>query len=393
MAKIRITTEQALIHGLLKSESYQGFCANSLAPKIERERRARELLEPNRGGYSKDILDSVFDTADLESSGKRWFGSLLAAPNRNLMLENGVGPLIKWVNEIVFSGHTFQDSLNACSGPLKVKGAGKGLATLLLYLVDPLAYNVCVPATEKGLEILNRMPERRSKKWGAYYAQFNEAAIEFRDQYGLLPQEVDWVLWLIGDNVERDRGDFLVDPELIPEAGGNEPSLPLPHHYAASRPVTRRTSISNRIARDTAIAQAVKRMHSHRCQVCGLRLETPGGPYAEAAHVRPLGSPHDGPDVPENILCLCPTHHVLFDTGAFCIRDDLTILANPELNPPGLGPQLRQVPGHEIATVHFRYHRDFFGFIGGSETEAQSEERSAGRGGNFTYSAKPITLK
>ena len=37
-------------------------------------------------------------------------------------------------------------------------------------------------------------------------------------------------------------------------------------------------------------------------QMCGIRLEGFAGPYAEAAHVRPLGSPHNGPDTLNNIL-------------------------------------------------------------------------------------------
>ena len=69
----------------------------------------------------------------------------------------------------------------------------------------------------------------------------------------------------------------------------------------------------------------VKTLHDHQCQVCGVRLEPPAGPYAEGAHVRPLGSPHEGPDTAGNILCLCPNHHVLLDLGAFSITDDLQL--------------------------------------------------------------------
>jgi len=49
---------------------------------------------------------------------------------------------------------------------------------------------------------------------------------------------------------------------------------------------------------------------------------TPAGPCAESAHIRGLGRPHNGPDVPENLLCLCPNHHVLFDTGALVVDPD-----------------------------------------------------------------------
>jgi putative restriction endonuclease len=64
----------------------------------------------------------------------------------------------------------------------------------------------------------------------------------------------------------------------------------------------------------------VKRLHNHRCRVCGIRSECTGGPYAEAAHIRPLARRHNGPDGLANLLCLCPNHHVLFDNGALQSR-------------------------------------------------------------------------
>jgi putative restriction endonuclease len=97
----------------------------------------------------------------------------------------------------------------------------------------------------------------------------------------------------------------------------------------------------------------VKAVHDYRCQVCGLRLETPSGPYAEAAHIRPLGSPHNGPDTRDNILCLCPNHHVLFDLRAFTVAEDLSLI--------GIAGRLNTVAGHVISPEHLRYHREHFG--------------------------------
>ena len=82
----------------------------------------------------------------------------------------------------------------------------------------------------------------------------------------------------------------------------------------------------SRIVRDTAVSREVKELHEFQCQICGIRLECEGGPYAEAAHIRPLGAPHHGPDVIGNVLCLCPNHHVLFDHGALAIADDLSLI-------------------------------------------------------------------
>lgn len=111
----------------------------------------------------------------------------------------------------------------------------------------------------------------------------------------------------------------------------------------------RRPTLIQRIVRDTAAARAVKAMYDHRCQVCSERLETAAGAYAEAAHIRPLGAPHHGPDTADNLLCLCPNHHVLFDFGAFGIGDDLQLL--------GLPGHLHVYPQHHLNPAHLEYHR------------------------------------
>jgi putative restriction endonuclease len=104
-----------------------------------------------------------------------------------------------------------------------------------------------------------------------------------------------------------------------------------------------------RIVRDTEQARKVKELYEYHCQVCGVRLEGPAGPYAEAAHIRPLGTPHDGPDTIDNLLCLCPNHHVLFDYGGIAIADDFSLL--------GIDGRLTVKPEHHINPTHIRYHR------------------------------------
>ena len=72
-----------------------------------------------------------------------------------------------------------------------------------------------------------------------------------------------------------------------------------------------------RVLRDTPLARRVKADFDYTCQICSLRiLLSDGTPYAEAHHVRPLGAPHNGPDHPGNIVCVCPNCHVLLDYGA-----------------------------------------------------------------------------
>ena len=114
----------------------------------------------------------------------------------------------------------------------------------------------------------------------------------------------------------------------------------------------KKTSTSTRVVRDPAVSKEVKERYDYHCQVCGIRLEAIDNPYAEAAHIRPLGGPHDGPDVGGNVLCLCPNHHKLLDFGSFIINDDLTL--------NGLEGSLRVDPSHELRLDCLAYHRGMF---------------------------------
>ena len=82
------------------------------------------------------------------------------------------------------------------------------------------------------------------------------------------------------------------------------------------------------------------------------RITTNAGPYAEAAHIKPVGKPHNGPDRPENLLCLCPNHHLMLDKGVYMIEDDLSLI--------GIEGSLTKHPDHEISIEHIRYHRMMF---------------------------------
>ncbi|MGW4379341.1 YDG/SRA domain-containing protein [Kitasatospora sp. NPDC004531] len=129
---------------------------------------------------------------------------------------------------------------------------------------------------------------------------------------------------------------------------------PLPAPPVGRKTLTRVETKIQRIVRSTSVADFVKRAHDFTCQVCGTRLPTPTGAYAEAAHIRGLGRPHNGPDVASNVLCLCPNHHTLFDFGMLWINDDLTV--TEQATGASLG-RLSVVAAHEIDRDHLAYHR------------------------------------
>jgi putative restriction endonuclease len=131
------------------------------------------------------------------------------------------------------------------------------------------------------------------------------------------------------------------------------PPPPLPTGNTAPGKLT---STVQRIVRNTAVAEWVKKVYDYTCQFCGTRLSTPGGPYAEGAHIRPLGGKHQGMDVPANILCLCANCHVRFDKGALYIENGQLIDTDS-----GSVMTVFVDSGHPLDTDSIDYHRRHFG--------------------------------
>jgi putative restriction endonuclease len=83
----------------------------------------------------------------------------------------------------------------------------------------------------------------------------------------------------------------IIVPKLISETPGEYITAP------------RQALSVMRIVRDTVQTRKIKVLYDYSCQVCQVRLVGSAGPYAEVAHIRPLGTPHNGPILP-TIYCV-----------------------------------------------------------------------------------------
>lgn len=85
--------------------------------------------------------------------------------------------------------------------------------------------------------------------------------------------------------------------------------------------VERRTIESQAQVRDRKKAAALKSHYSNMCTFCDVQLQIASGRfYSEAAHVKALGKPHNGPDKVRNMIVLCPNHHLQFDRGVLRLK-------------------------------------------------------------------------
>ncbi|MFF7329019.1 HNH endonuclease [Streptomyces sp. NPDC008150] len=137
-----------------------------------------------------------------------------------------------------------------------------------------------------------------------------------------------------GDEEESDK-----------EAGDSE---------RAAGPAARRDFTVSRPVRDPAIVRKVKDLHGNACQICNAQLQYKRKPYSEAAHIRGLGSPHDGPDELANLLCLCPNHHVSFDGLEIYVDVDGTVKETHSDKTLG---KLQSRDGHQVDRAYLQYHR------------------------------------
>ena len=113
-------------------------------------------------------------------------------------------------------------------------------------------------------------------------------------------------------------------------------------------PVQRRSVNIDSIRRNQNLVRLVKLIRNNTCQICAIRLGTENSPYSEVHHIRPLGDPHIGEDILENMICVCPNCHKKLDY--------LYMPINWEL----IDEQNRRQPNHSINLEFIEWHNDRF---------------------------------
>lgn len=157
--------------------------------------------------------------------------------------------------------------------------------------------------------------------------------------YGRPAMDFDWWEGEIARSKSFDWAAYL--PVHKPDAALPPPKTPV---AADAAKTTRVETTVYRVLRDTLVARRVKQLHDYRCQICGEGIElADGSRYVEAHHIRPLGQPHNGPDIEQNVVCVCPNHHAELDYFAQPL--DLV--------------ELRNAPGHLVDQLYIDYHNSW----------------------------------
>lgn len=97
---------------------------------------------------------------------------------------------------------------------------------------------------------------------------------------------------------------------------------------------TRSLILINRINRNIKLADDLKKDYQNKCQFCREKLKIGKNKYySEAHHIIPVGEPHNGVDIRDNMLVVCPNCHVQLDRGFLKINlCDMFVIDNHNIN-------------------------------------------------------------
>ena len=116
-------------------------------------------------------------------------------------------------------------------------------------------------------------------------------------------------------------------------------------------PPDKPTHTTETFDRNKRMVSEIKRKYHNRCQVCSHTINiNPQSRYSEVHHLHPLGE--GGDDSFDNMLVLCPNHHVEFDHTVIGITSDMAIIDTT-------GKQqgyLTIEKGHTLNPKNIQYH-------------------------------------
>ncbi|SMD37660.1 5-methylcytosine-specific restriction enzyme A [Reichenbachiella faecimaris] len=89
----------------------------------------------------------------------------------------------------------------------------------------------------------------------------------------------------------------------------------------------------NTILRKKPLVDRLKKLYDNTCQICGTKIALGNKRfYSEAHHIVPLGKPYNGKDRLDNMICVCPNHHVQLDLKAIRLERNSLKLKRHELS-------------------------------------------------------------
>ncbi len=177
-----------------------------LQARIRAERSARQLLDARAGSFTTEDLARFLDLCNTElvppnvsdefraSETRTRFQPAFIGRNRRLMLQT-MEECNKWI-ALLWKDRTDElGTLDSFWRSSRIKGAGIGLPTMILYLKHPETYSVWLGFLSEALSSIaeQELPSSRTVR---SYLRYNQAVDTYlRGRFHLRPQEIDYLLY------------------------------------------------------------------------------------------------------------------------------------------------------------------------------------------------------
>ncbi len=112
---------------------------------------------------------------------------------------------------------------------------------------------------------------------------------------------------------------------------------------------------------DSLIGLQLRDDYDNRCQICGNTISIPGkGNYSMIRYLKPPDPPHNGPDIRENMMVLCPSHNAEMAFGVFFIDNATMKIIHHNIANQYHDSPIRLNEDHQLSHEYLEYHKDEF---------------------------------
>lgn len=119
--------------------------------------------------------------------------------------------------------------------------------------------------------------------------------------------------------------------------------------------------IIDRLVRETKISRDLKIRYGNLCQVCKTPVRVNSENYlSEGHHLQPYNRVHQGDDVIENMIILCPNHHSQFDRLYYAIEPLTHLVHCQNKDDENHLKKIFLLPGHILGEAYLQYVWDKF---------------------------------
>lgn len=177
-----------------------------LQARVNAERNARQLLDARAGFFTTEDLAHFLDLCNTElvpphvsdefraAETRTRFQLAFIGQNRCLMLRT-IQECNKWIALLWKARADELGTLDSFWRSSRIKGAGTGLPTMILYLKHPETYSVWLSFLSEALSSIagQELPTSRTVP---DYLRYNQAVDTYvRKRFPIQPQEIDYILY------------------------------------------------------------------------------------------------------------------------------------------------------------------------------------------------------